>query len=372
MTVIRRATRQSHAGAVITHNDRKPPNYPISPIIRVHLDSGKGGSRELSGKAFAAICCGCMRSAGYSNSTMERVESCVSCKGQSKLLLVFTTRIRDVCAHEWGQYIGASRPSPPIDADMAFALHVWPALPAGTIATRPGPIMAGVISFEVTISGQGGHAAMPHLTTNPVVAGASIVSNLKPLMTSALPPHEPVVVNICNISGGDAFNVVPDSITFGGTIRAFSDETMKHLRIRLVEIVESQSSIHGCTGRVNFREDQEPYYPPLVNDARAVKFAVGVAEKVFGEKNVEEAEPTMASEDFAFMAQAVPCCFAFLGVRNEAIGAIHGLHSPLFKVDEDALMLGSNYQKLPVGLFLSTLSACGRVPRASQERNGSE
>mmetsp|Transcript_15881 Transcript_15881/g.34266 ORF Transcript_15881/g.34266 Transcript_15881/m.34266 type:complete len:466 (+) Transcript_15881:146-1543(+) len=228
-------------------------------------------------------------------------------------------------------------------ADAAFALHVWPALPVGTLATRPGPLMAGVLSFEATITGRGGHAAMPQFTTNPVIAAASIASSLRALVTAALPPYEPVVVNVCHISGGEAFNVVPDKVAFGGTVRAFSDSTMTHLRERLSEVVATQAAVHGCSGEVDFREDKEPYFPPLVNDPDATDFARSVAKKVFGEHNVKLADLTMASEDFAFIAQAVPSCFAFLGVRNEAIGAIHGLHSPMFTVDEGALRLGAAY-----------------------------
>lgn len=184
---------------------------------------------------------------------------------------------------------------------------------------------------------------MPHVTVNPVIAAASIVSQLRPLVTNALPPYEPVVVNVCHMSGGEAFNVVPDQVVFGGTVRAFSDATMEHLREKLRAVISSQAQVHGCSGEVDFREEIEPYFPPLINDPDATDFARSVAKRVFGESHVSLADLTMASEDFAFTAQQVPSCFSFLGVRNEDIGAVHGLHSPNFKVDEGALALGASY-----------------------------
>ncbi|KAG1669512.1 hypothetical protein FOA52_015679 [Chlamydomonas sp. UWO 241] len=226
----------------------------------------------------------------------------------------------------------------------AFALHVWPDLPTGIIASRAGPIMAGVISFKATIRGRGGHAAMPQSHINPVIAAASTIAQLRSTVTATLSPDDPVVVNVCNISGGtDAYNVVPDHVDFGGTIRAFSNETMCVLRQRLETVVRSQAETFGCTGSVDFRELEEPYFPPLINNAKMTDFAMSVARQVLGDEHVQPANLTMASEDFAFTAAAVPSCFAFLGIRNESIGSVHGLHSPSFKVDEAALKVGATY-----------------------------
>lgn len=240
--------------------------------------------------------------------------------------------------------------------DAAFALHVWPDLPAGTIATRPGPIMAAVLSFEATVSGVGGHAAMPHTTVNPVIAAATIISQLKSTVTATVAPDEPVIVNVCHLRGGDApmpaFNVVPDVVQFGGTIRAFSNDIMSMLRQRLEEVVATQALVFGCIGSIDFREEVEPYFPPLINDEKTTEFAVGVASRIFGPERVLKADMTMASEDFAFTAEEVPSCFAFLGIRNEELGSTQSLHTPGFLVDESVLKLGATYMAALASEFL--------------------
>ena len=227
--------------------------------------------------------------------------------------------------------------------DAAFGLHLWPALPTGTIGTRHGTIMAGSIQFKVKITGAGGHGAMPHVTRDPVVAAASTVSALQTLVSRTTSPFDSAVISVTKMwAGGEAYNVIPDEAFFGGTMRATTDESVQRLKERLENLVMSQVKSFGCAAEVDWMEESHPYYPPLVNDAGMADFVADTAEVVFGsEQVIRDVEPTMAGEDFAFIARAVPSAFAFLGIRNESAGSTHGLHTAQFHIDESALPRGA-------------------------------
>jgi IAA-amino acid hydrolase len=224
----------------------------------------------------------------------------------------------------------------------AFGLHVAPFLKSKTVATRKGTIMAGSAQFEVTIKGRGGHAAMPHLTTDPVVAAAAAVTAMQTLVSRNTSPLDSAVVSVTRLEGGQAFNIIPDEAKIGGTVRATSPQVMTTLRTGLGRVVAQVAAAHGCTGEVDWMEDTHPYYPPLINDDTAHAFATSVAGKLLGKENVENnMEPWMAGEDFAFIAQEVPSCFSLLGIRDEKVGSVHGLHTSRFLMDESVLPVGA-------------------------------
>ena len=227
--------------------------------------------------------------------------------------------------------------------DAAFGLHLWPTIPSGLVGTRAGTLMAGAIQFKVKIAGVGGHGAMPHQTTDPVIAAASAVTALQTLVSRGTSPFASAVVSVTKLwAGGEAFNVIPAEAYFGGTMRATSEEDMARLRRRLEEVVKAQAVSFGCTADVDWMEAVHPYYPPLVNDAATAAFVETTAAELLGPQAViGDVEPTMAGEDFAFIAQAVPSAFAFLGIRNETVGSVHGLHTAQYVMDEGVLKVGA-------------------------------
>jgi metal-dependent amidase/aminoacylase/carboxypeptidase family protein len=136
--------------------------------------------------------------------------------------------------------------------------------------------------------------------------------------------------------------VIPDEAHFGGTIRATSDEHVQTLRQRLQQVVTSQAASFGCTAEVDWMLDRHPYYPPVVNHPDAAAFLSDVAGQLLGtDAVVRDVEATMAGEDFAFFTRKVPSAFAFLGIRNETLGSVHGLHTARFTLDESALKIGA-------------------------------
>ncbi|XLU69721.1 IAA-amino acid hydrolase ILR1-like 4 isoform X1 [Arachis hypogaea] len=224
-----------------------------------------------------------------------------------------------------------------------FGLHVAPAhdLPVGHVASKAGPLLAGSGMFDATIHGKGGHAAMPHFAIDPVLAASSAVVNLQQLVSREADPLDPQVVTVTNFHGDGAFNVIPDSVTIGGTFRAFSPESITRLKDRIHQVITGQAAVHRCTAEVDFHEDKKPLYPATINDDKLHEHFLEVAKNVVGNKNVHEMQPVTVSEDFSFYQEALPGYFFMLGMKSHSGEPLATLHSPHFTVNEDALPYGA-------------------------------
>jgi len=222
--------------------------------------------------------------------------------------------------------------------ERILGLHVWPKLPVGSFGSRDGVFLAAAGCVEMTIHGQGGHAAMPHMTIDPVVVAAKIVTELQTIVSRELDPLNPGVISITTIHGGEAYNVIPESVSLRGTIRATSMETLGQMQQRAREISEGVAQANRCTAEVAFPGID---YPPTVNDPACWSVARQLARELVGPEQVQELPITMGGEDFSFYTEQVPGCFVAMGVRNEALGAIYGVHHPKFKIDENALPMGT-------------------------------
>lgn len=230
--------------------------------------------------------------------------------------------------------------------DSIFALHLWPGLPFGTVATKAGPIMAAADGFEMEIKGTGGHGAMPHLAADAIVIAAQVVTALQTLVSREVDPVEPAVFTVGEIGAGTAFNIIPEKARIGGTVRTLNAD----LRRRMPERIEAVA--RGVAGgmRGDAELDYHFSYPVAVNDAGAAQRALGVAADLFGEDAVLELpNPSMGGEDFAFFLEKVPGAFVWLGVGEE----VSGLHTPRFAFDEEILARGS---ALLAALALESLS----------------
>lgn len=233
----------------------------------------------------------------------------------------------------------------------AFGMHVWPTLRSGVVAARAGPILAACERFEILVSGVGGHAAMPHLTVDPIVTSSAIVMNLQTIVSRSISPLESGVCSITKIEAGEAFNIIPASTLLRGTIRALSTETLLSLRDRVQHIVESTAKTYGCNVTITYSPD---FYPPTVNDPDLYEsFSRHVGAMVSEDGVTMETEPTMGAEDFSFVAESIPSTFFLLGQGSGTDPPTnYGLHHPHFALDESVMPRGV---ELHVNLALRAL-----------------
>ena len=205
-------------------------------------------------------------------------------------------------------------------ANEVYALHNWPGLPPGKIAVRAGPVLAATDEIRIHVRGKGGHAAMPHLTVDPVVVAAHIITALQTIASRNVSPLDAIVVSVCSMetSQTGVFNVIPDAVKLIGTVRTFRPETQTLAEERIREIASGVAGALGASAEVEYIRG----YPATVNTPREAEFAAHVAERIFGHDNVvREFDPTMGGEDFSYMLQARPGAYVLLGQGGGRAGA---------------------------------------------------
>ena len=225
-------------------------------------------------------------------------------------------------------------------ADEIYAVHNWPGLPAGQIAVRPGPVMAATDEIVVTVRGRGGHAAMPHLTVDPVVITAQVISALQSIASRNVSPLDSIVVTVASMetSQTNVFNVIPDFVKLIGTVRTFRPETRDLAEARITQVVEGVSLALGGRADVDYKRG----YPPTINTEKEARFAAKVGERVFGRRNVfTDAEPTMGGEDFSYMLLERPGAYVFLGQGGGPSNCF--LHNPGYDFNDEVIPLGAGY-----------------------------
>ncbi|KAK4772107.1 hypothetical protein SAY86_013882 [Trapa natans] len=227
------------------------------------------------------------------------------------------------------------------NVEAIFGLHVAHHITLGEVASRSGPLLAGSGFFEAVINGRGGHAAIPQQTVDPIVAASSIVVSLQHLISREADPLDSQVVTVAKFQAGGALNVIPDSVTLGGTFRAFSRESLMQLKERINEVIVRQAAVQRCNATVDFLTEKKPLFPPAVNRPNLHPHFQRIADDVLGIGKVNNMQPLMGSEDFAFYQEEVPGYFFFLGMAHESLGKLESVHTPYFRVNEDALPYGA-------------------------------
>ena len=219
--------------------------------------------------------------------------------------------------------------------DAVAMLHVDTRLPTGTIGVTAGAVNAAADEFHITIAGRGGHGAAPHTAIDPIPCAAATVLAMQNLVSRETDPLETIVVTIGTIAGGTRNNIIAESVEMTGTFRTQNRTIRMGLEARARRIVEHVAAAYGATGTLEILWG----YPPVINDATLAPSFRDYAASL-GFASVVEPPPTMGGEDFAYFAERAPGVMVRLGIRNEAIGAVHPAHGPRFKVDEDALAVG--------------------------------
>ncbi len=230
-----------------------------------------------------------------------------------------------------------------------FGMHNWPGTPVGTFSVSPGPVMASSNEFHITITGKGGHAALPHTTVDPVPVACQMVQAFQTIITRNKKPVDAGVISVTMIHTGEATNVVPDSCVIQGTVRTFTYEVLDLIEQRMRDIAEHTALAFGCRCDFEFRRN----YPPTINTAPEAAFARSVMADIVGEAQVLRQEPTMGAEDFAYMLQAKPGAYVFIGNgdgahRADYEGGGHDagpcvLHNPHYDFNDDLIPLGATY-----------------------------
>lgn len=217
--------------------------------------------------------------------------------------------------------------------DYSMGMHVWNDKPVGWYALKPGPIMAGAEIFTVKITGKGGHGASPHQTIDPVVTVAQIITALQTITSRNVAPLESAVVSVCKVEAGTAFNIIPQEVSFYGTIRTFKTSVYEEVKERFITIVENISTAMGCEAQV---EIQRVTYP-VSNDPDLAALMKAVIEEVDTHAVVDKTHQTMGAEDFSFMMRDIPGCFVMVGSANPEKGLDYPHHHPKFNIDETCL-----------------------------------
>jgi amidohydrolase len=234
------------------------------------------------------------------------------------------------------------------DIQEVYGMHNMPGLPEGHFHMRPGPLLAASDKLEITVHGKGGHGgAGPHKAVDSILIGAEIVSALQSIVARNVDPIKTAVISICVFQAGTAANVIPPTATLRGTVRTLDPEVRDLVERRIAEVADGIARAYGGSAETNYTR----LYPATINHERETAVAADVARDVVGPERVNDnAAPLMGGEDFAFMLQARPGAFVFLGM-----GGGEDCHHPAYRFNDAILGHGASYwvrlveKTMPVG-----------------------
>jgi hippurate hydrolase len=229
--------------------------------------------------------------------------------------------------------------------EAVFGMHNWPGSAVGQFAASAGPVMASSNEFKISIHGKGGHAAMPHNTLDPVPVACQLVQSFQTIVSRKLKPIDAGVISVTMIHAGEATNVIPNSCELQGTVRTFSIDVLDMIEQHMRVMTEHICAASGTRAEFEFERN----YPPTINSAPEAEFCRQVMADIVGTANVLTQEPTMGAEDFSYMLQAKPGCYAFIANGDgDHRDMGHGggpcmLHNPSYDFNDDLLPLGATY-----------------------------
>lgn len=308
------------------------------PVLAIRADMDALPIQEANSHDFVSRNAGVMHACGHDGHTAMLL-------GAAKILVTRRAELRGevrfLFQHAEELYPGGA--SEMVGAgvldgvDMVIGAHLWLGLPCGQVGVKPGPLMASLNTFRVTVEGTGGHAAMPHQTVDSIAVAAQIVTNLQHVVARNVDPLTSAVISVTQINGGTTTNVIPGSVEMAGTVRTFDPALRAKIPELMERVIAGVTAAHGARYRWTF----EPGYSAVINDARASELVRRAVIRALGPELLVEATPTMGAEDFSAYQQRVPGAFFFIGARNEARGIVHPHHHEHFDVDERALDHGT-------------------------------
>lgn len=226
-------------------------------------------------------------------------------------------------------------------ADCVFGLHNFPDIPAGHFAIKTGPMMAAFDCFEITLSGQATHAAMPHLGNDVFVATAQLINALQTIVSRNVDPADSAVLSITQIHGGNTWNALPESVLIRGTFRCFNQAVQQLITRRIKQLAQSTADSFSLSAQILINPEN-PGYPVTHNSPSATDIAINVAQQLVGSDQVNlNPVPSMGSEDFSFMLQEKPGCYVWLGNGSSEGDCL--LHNPHYDFNDEILTVGASY-----------------------------
>jgi amidohydrolase len=311
------------------------------PVVLIRFDMDALPVTEETGAPYASTDPGKMHACGHDGHTaigltVAKILHAYRDQLAGSVKFVFQPAEEGTCGEEIGGNEMMIRegvldhPKP----DLALALHLWNEKPYGWVHVAQGPVMAGAEEFKITVTGVGGHGAIPQNTIDPVLAASQIVTALQSITSRNVAPLQSAVVSVTMIHAGDAFNVIPPVAKMEGTIRTFELSVRETVLRRFEEIVQGVATAMGCTAEVTVKR----LTPALINAEEIAQHVQESARHILPDADLDTSgHLTMGAEDMAFMLEKVPGCYFFVGSANRARGLDYGHHHPKFDFDEAAL-----------------------------------
>lgn len=225
-----------------------------------------------------------------------------------------------------------------IRPDFMIAQHVYPQLPAGIVGLKAGNYMASADEIYISVKGKGGHAALPQLSNDCVVAAAHLITALQTIKSRNADPFTPMVLTIGKISSvGGATNIIPSEVKMEGTLRTMDEEWRCKAHNKIISVAKNIGDAFDCKIEVNIQKGM----PCVFNHEKLTDKIWKFMKTYMGEKHVVEVPARMTAEDFAYFSHRVPCCFYRLGTSNPQKSITSNIHTDTFDIDEDALLIGA-------------------------------
>lgn len=222
--------------------------------------------------------------------------------------------------------------------DVVIGAHLWSPLETGKIGVTTGPVMASPDTFTISITGQGGHAGLPHQTVDAIAVGAQVVTNLQHIVSRNVDPLDTLVLSITKFAGGTAMNIITGSVEIAGTVRLFSTELRPVVTELMERVLKGITEAHGATYQFEYMEGAAP----VVNDKEVTRIIEETVCELWGDEALVLVKPNMGAEDFSAFQQKAPGTYFFTGSGNKEKGTDYPHHHPRFDIDENALSNGIN------------------------------